>query len=229
LIYRSLQKLLPGPLRRYLLHFESAIEDAVSGFAKRLPAHARILDAGAGEGSYKHLFTAHRYTGVDLGIGDSTWNYSTLDALADLTALPFPDDCFDAVINIVTLEHVREPGAVLRELARSLKPGGALLLIVPHEWEEHQIPHDFYRYTRYGVRHLLEDNGFDVHDIQPVGGFFRLLSRRLLNALQFFPGPLMLFAAIFFAPPALLMPLFDGLDRERRFTLGFICVAYKRS
>ena len=41
--------------------------------------------------------------------------------------------------------------------------------------------------------------------IQPVGGFFRLLSRRLLNALQFFPGPLMLVAAIFFVPPALVL------------------------
>ena len=229
LTYRSVQNLLPAPLRRYVLHFESAIEDTVAGFAQRLSAGARILDAGAGEGSYKHLFTAHRYTGADLGIGDTTWNYSTLDVLADLTALPFRNECFDAAINIVTLEHVREPGAVLRELARSLRSNGSLLLIVPHEWEEHQIPHDYYRYTRYGVRHLLEDNGFEVQDIRPVGGFFRLLSRRLLNALQFFPGPLIFLAAIFFAPPALVMPLFDGLDRERRFTLGFICVAHKRS
>jgi hypothetical protein len=50
-----------------------------------------------------------------------------------------------------------------------------------------------------------------------------------LNALQFFPGPLMLVAAVFFAPPALLLPLLDPLDKERSFTLGYICSARKPS
>ena len=62
-----------------------------------------------------------------------------------------------------------------------------------------------------------------------MGGFFRLMSRRLLNALQFFPGPLMFVAAIFFAPPALVLPLLDPLDQERNFTLGYICSARKPS
>jgi len=60
-----------------------------------------------------------------------------------------------------------------------------------------------------------------------VGGFFRLLSRRLFNALQFFPGPLMFVAAIFLVPPALILPLFDGIDRSRNFTLGYVCSAKK--
>jgi SAM-dependent methyltransferase len=227
LIYRGLQSSLPAPVRRYILHFEAAIEEAVAGFASGLAPGARILDAGAGEGSYKHLFAKQRYTGVDLGIGDSNWNYASLDAIADLTAIPFHDGTFDAAINVVTLEHVREPEIVIAELARVLKRGGQMLLIVPHEWEEHQIPHDFFRYTRYGVQHLLEKAGLKAVAIEPVGGFFRLLSRRLFNALQFFPGPLFFIAALFFGPPALVMPLLDGLDKERRFTMGFICRAEK--
>ena len=123
----------------------------------------------------------------------------------------------------------REPAAVIAELARVLKPGGRMLLIVPHEWEEHQIPHDYFRYTRYGVRYLLERAGLTPVAIEPVGGFFRLLSRRLFNALQFFPGPLFFVAALFFGPLALILPLFDPLDKERRFTMGFICRAEKRS
>lgn len=228
MIYRGLQSALPAPVRRYILHFESAIEDAAAAFAGELAAGARVLDAGAGEGSYKHLFSRQRYTGVDLGIGDATWNYASLDVVADLTAVPFRSECFDAAINIVTLEHVREPAAVIAELGRVLKPGGRMLLIVPHEWEEHQVPHDFFRYTRYGVQHLLERAGLTAVAIEPVGGFFRLLSRRLLNALQFFPGPAFLIAALFFGPPAVLMPLLDGLDKERRFTMGFICRVEKR-
>src|SRR5262249_25160700 len=88
-------------------------------------------------------------------------------------------------------------------------------------------PHDYYRYTRYGLKYLLGQAGFDEISIEPVGGFFRLLSRRLFNALQFFPGVLMIFAAIFFVPPALVLPLLDGLDQRRNFTLGFVCLATK--
>ena len=59
-----------------------------------------------------------------------------------------PHGAFEASLNVVTLECVREPGRVLAEIARALAPG-TYLLIAPHEWEEHQQPHDYYRYTRY--------------------------------------------------------------------------------
>ena len=130
-------------------------------------------------------------------------------------------------MNIVTLEHVREPRRVVEEIARVLKPGGRLLLVVPQEWEVHQAPHDYFRYTRYGLRYLLESAGLEVERIEPVGGYFRLLSRRLLNGLQFFPGVLFFPAALLFAPPALVLPWLDALDRERNFTLGYICRARK--
>jgi SAM-dependent methyltransferase len=228
-IYARTRSLLPRGLRNYVLHFEAAIEDAVRQFAASLRPGARVLDAGAGEGHYRSFFPAQRYLGLDLAVGDAAWDYSRLDVLGDLTALPFRDAVFDAALNIVTLEHVRDPARVLRELARTLAPAARLLLIVPHEWEEHQQPHDYFRYTRYGVEYLLRQAGFEGLDIRPVGGFFRLLSRRLLNALQFFPGPLMFVAAIFFVPPALLLPMLEPLDRRQNFTLGYICSARKPS
>ncbi len=184
-----------------------------------------MLDAGAGEGNYKRLFAKQRYCGLDLAVGDAAWNYSRLDVVGDLEHLPFADGTFDACLNVVTLEHVREPARVLCELARTLAPGGRLLLVAPHEWEEHQQPHDYYRYTRFGLEYLLKQAGFCEISIQPVGGYFRLLSRRLLGGLQFFPGPLIFVAAIFLVPPALVFPLFDGLDRKKSFTPGFICSA----
>src|SRR5712691_321644 len=211
------------------MHFETAIEDAVEDFSATLASGARLLDAGAGEGNYKRHFTSQRYFGLDLGVGDAGWNYSRLDVVGDVSALPFRDAAFDGCLNVVTLEHVREPGRAVAELARTLAPGGRLLLIAPHQWEEHQPPHDYYRFTRYGLQYLLHQAGLAEASIRPVGGFFRLLSRRLFNALQFFPGLWMLVAALFFVPPALLLPLLEPLDRRRNFTLGYICSARKPS
>ena len=144
-----------------------------------------------------------------------------------MLALPFAADTFDAALNVVTLEHVREPARVIEELFRVLRPGGRLLIIVPHEWEQHQIPHDYFRYTRYGMQYLLERAGFTGIVIEPVGGYFRLMSRRLLNGLQFFPAPWMMLVGLVVGPLALVAPLCDGLDREKNFTLGFVCRAYK--
>jgi SAM-dependent methyltransferase len=231
--YTGIAYRLPLFLRRHVLCFETDIEDAVRAFAGARAAGARLLDAGAGEGQYAHFFTGCRYCGVDLAVGDARWNYSQLDAVADLTALPFRTGAFDAAIHIVTIEHLREPARALAEIARALKPGGALLVAAPHEWEVHQAPHDYFRYTRYGLAYLLETAGFESLEIRPSGGYFRLLARRLLNGLQFFSGGIRwLFfipAAILVVPPALILPFLDFLDRDRNFTLGYICTARKRA
>ena len=227
--YQAIERRLPDFLRRHILHFESAIDTSLTSFATTLGRDARVLDAGAGERVHAKYFHDAHYVAVDLGIGDASWDYRKLDAIADLMALPFREGSFEACINIVTLEHVREPECALREMERTLAPGGRLLLIVPHEWEVHQAPHDYYRYTQFGIAYLLKKAGFEEFTIEPVGGYFRLLSRRLLNGLRFFPGPFFLLAALFLAPPALVLPWFDSLDRERNFTLGYICSARKRS
>lgn len=230
--YTAIAYRLPRGLRRHILHFETEIQDAAEAFAKSLKPAARVLDAGAGEGQYKHLFAAQRYCGVDLGVGDAAWDYSKLDVVADLTALPFRAGVFDAAVHIVTIEHLREPASAVAEMARALAPGGLLLLAAPHEWEVHQAPHDYFRFTRYGLQHVLEKAGLEILEIRPAGGYFRLLARRLLNGLQFFSGGarwlLFVPAALVLAPPALILPFLDGLDRDRNFTLGYICVARKR-
>jgi SAM-dependent methyltransferase len=229
--YTAFAYRLPRALRRHVLYFEAEIEEAVADFARRLPANARVLDAGAGEGQYARHFGHCRYHGVDLAVGDRTWDYSHIDAIADLTALPFPGACADAALMIVTIEHLPEPACALAELARTLVPGGVLLIAAPHEWEVHQAPHDYFRYTRYGLAYLLEKTGFAIEELRPAGGYFRLLARRLLNGLQFFAQGLrwLLFlpAAVLLVPPAMVLPLLDFLDRDRNFTLGYICRARK--
>lgn len=209
------------------MFFEVAIEDQLASFAGGLATGARVLDAGAGECQHASFFASQRYVAVDLAVGDPRWDYTCIDVIADLSVLPFQSESFDACINIVTLEHLPEPARALEEMYRVLGPEGKLLMIAPHEWEVHQAPHDYFRYTRHGLEYLLKRAGFRDYTIEPVGGYFRLMSRRLLNGLQFFRGPWMLAAGLCLVPPALIVPLFDGLDKWRDFTLGYVCVARK--
>lgn len=231
MLERRFGRFVPSFLLRRLMRVETEIEAAVGSFSDSLPSGARVLDAGAGEGRYARHFHGKRYIGVDLAIGDGDWNYSDLDALADLAALPVPDGAFDAVLNIVTLEHTPEPARVLCELARALKPGGRLLLVAPQQWEVHQAPHDYYRYTRHGLTYLLQDAGLHVEEMQPLGGYFTLLARRLVGSLNFFQSGVRWvffpFVVLAVGPAALLLPALDRLDSKKDFTLAYICVARK--
>jgi SAM-dependent methyltransferase len=228
----AVQGLLPRFLLRALDPFEAQMSDAVGEFARSLPAGARVLDAGAGESRYKPLFSAQRYVALDLAVGDVQWNYSGLDLLGDLECLPLADETFDAALNVVTLEHVRRPQAVIVELARVLRHGGRLLLVAPLEWEVHQAPHDYFRYTRHGLEHLLSSADLRVTRIEPVGGFFWLMARRSVNFLTFFQGGAKWILFVLLAPffglliPVLLYAI-DGFDQRRDFTLGYVCEATK--
>lgn len=229
--HRRIVNRLPRRLHRLILRFEAMIEDRVADFARSLPAGTRVLDAGAGECRYAREFSHCRYVAVDLAVGDADWDYSRLDGVADLARLPFRDGSFGAAINIVVLEHVRDPGAVLGELSRVLAPGARLLLAAPQEWGVHQAPHDYFRYTRSGLQWLLERAGFGDIEIEAGGGFFTLLGRRLLDSILYFQGGwrwlLFLPAAAVCGVSGVLLPMLDFLDPTRNTTLGYVCTARK--
>ncbi len=207
----------------YVMDFERRVDRAIQEFSQSLPAESSVLDAGAGEAHHKKYFPNLNYIAVDLAVGDVAWNYKKLNVIADISSMPFSSGSFDAVINIVTMEHVCEPVSVIAELARVTKPTGVLLLVAPMEWEEHQQPYDFFRYTRYGLTYLLKSAGYEVLSVEPCGGIFRVLSRRCFMALK-----AAWWLAPFLIPLGLLFPLFDRFDRRKNSTLGFICVARKR-
>ena len=103
-----------------------------------------ILDAGCGNG---------RYTRVLLKRADADATITAFDlsqrmlkrsrrrlksprvtlVSADLTRLPYPDGYFDAIVCGWVLEHLPDPRPGLHELARVMKPGGKLLLLVTED------------------------------------------------------------------------------------------------
>jgi ubiquinone/menaquinone biosynthesis C-methylase UbiE len=145
-------------------------------------AHGRLLDVGCGTKPYQEIFadSVSEHIGVDLPANASANpEAKNVEAYSMLPHLPFKDESFDVVLATEVLEHVSEPSGALAEINRVLKPDGVLLLTTPQSWGIHEPPHDYYRYTRYGLQYLAEKNGFQVALINSFGGFFALIGQRL--------------------------------------------------
>ena len=112
-------------------------------------------------------FRRGRYIALDAGYGDSAWDYSRLDIRGDLENIPLLHDSVDCILCMVVLEHTQNPRQVIREFARILKPEGTLVMVVPFLWEEHQAPHDYFRFTRYGVHCLFESSSLRLGSGKP--------------------------------------------------------------
>lgn len=154
--------------RTYLHHFVSRAGEAVE------PGQL-VLDAGAGDAPYRKLFAHAHYETADF-VAVKGKKYAEPDYVCDLAQIPVEDARFDHVVLTQVLEHIPEPATVLAELNRVLKPGGTLWLTAPLFYAEHERPYDFYRYTRYGLRHLLEAAGFAVREIEWMEGYLGTLS-----------------------------------------------------
>ena len=161
----------------------------LDAFARRAAASVRdgatVLDAGAGASPYREHFSHCKYETADFC--QSNREYAAIDYVGDLSRIPVEDDRYDMVFMTQVLEHLPEPLAVLKEISRVLKPGGALWCSAPLFFEEHEIPYDFFRYTRYGLRHLAEAAAFQVREIEPLEGYFGTLAYQLEAAARFLP------------------------------------------
>jgi ubiquinone/menaquinone biosynthesis C-methylase UbiE len=131
--------------------------------AKHIPElNGSVMDFGCGSKPYKSLFKVSEYIGVDFkGQGHSHEN-EIIDVYYDGHHLPFEDQRFDGIFSSEVFEHVFNLEEMLKELNRVLKPGGKLLVTCPFAICEHEVPNDFARYTSFGLKDLLERNGFEI-------------------------------------------------------------------
>ena len=188
-----------------------------------LPAGGLVLDAGAGENApYRNCFLQHRYESADIVPGAVTY-------VCDVASIPVEDDRFDIVVCTQVLEHVPEPTVVLAELYRVLKPGCKLWLSAPFYYEEHLQPYDFFRYTRFGMRSLIERAGFVIEELIPLEGYFGALSYQMHVARRCLPirpaaygggviGDFAAVLALLMRPASfVLSQAYAGLDRRSKF------------
>jgi ubiquinone/menaquinone biosynthesis C-methylase UbiE len=164
----------------------------------KIPVGSRILDAGAGQQQFRKFCGHLRYVSQDFaqydgqgdgaGLQDGKWDTSKIDIVSDINAIPRDNGSFDAVLCTEVLEHVPDPVAALRELARLARPGGWLILTAPFCSLTHMAPYHFATgLSRYFYRHHLPRLGFEIIDLQENGNFFEYLAqetRRLRGISQ---------------------------------------------
>ena len=68
---------------------------------------------------------------------------------------------------------------MLESAWRVLRPGGVLLMTAPQMVALHEAPYDFFRYTVFGVKHLLSQARFRNIEVTGMGGFSSMIAQQL--------------------------------------------------
>jgi ubiquinone/menaquinone biosynthesis C-methylase UbiE len=175
-----------------------------------------LLDAGAGAGIYKPLVLSkgYEYVGIDIKPRSPDIIYG------DVTNIPFPENCFEVVLCVDTLEHVEKDYVAIKEMHRVLKPRGMLIAHTPNSAQTHilaefpeQSDHVRKGYTREQLEFLGRAAGFTRMDIYPTFNVLETIGWELINLMRQ-------------NSDIDLRRLID-FDLEKFKNLGWLCIAWK--
>lgn len=145
------------------LHYLGAV-DLVEAIKTMAPLDApRVLDYGCGGSPYRSLFSGSVYHRADLA-GDPTLDF----IYGPDGRLPAEAGGYDFVLSSQVLEHVGDPALYLAECWRVLKPGGQLLVTTHGTFRDHACPHDYWRWTAFGLSKLIAGAGFDILAVKKI-------------------------------------------------------------
>lgn len=207
ILFLSRSRYIPRKLQR-----NHILKEAVDQY------YDTIIDVGGGQSKYKKILKYKNYISTDIEdrIGDGS--VVIVDANK---GLPFKTASADLVICTEVLEHLHTPSAAVAEMYRVLKPGGKIVITVPFVWPEHEAPVDFYRYTQWGVTHLLVSAGFQRAVIKNTNGYWVTMSVLLVSKMR----------SLIFSPLVLILNLailfIYKFEKPSAFPLGVHVVAYK--
>lgn len=174
-------------------------------FVQAHASHGLTLDIGAQNGPYAAFFPHRVALDIRPGIG--------VQVIGDAQALGLADAAFDVVLCTEVLEHLPEPQRAIDEMRRVLKPGGTLLLTTRFLFPIHDAPHDYFRFTKYGLRHLLR--GFEILELEEetdsVGSLAVLVQRLGMQAHTVGPAPM---RAIWLVAARMVRPFGFLISRE---------------
>ncbi len=128
------------------------------------------LDVGCADGKLaSYLAPECRYVGLDYPETAVKLYHTRPAVFADAAQLPFSDSVFDTVLLLDTFEHLSNPENALLEASRVLKSNGTLLMTIPFAYPVHDAPHDFQRFTEFGLRIRAARAGLVVKEVLAIG------------------------------------------------------------
>lgn len=135
-----------------------------------------VLDVGAGHYSrYQKFFKYDKYIKMDINHAEH------VDVVGSVDSIPLQDESVDSVVCTQVFEHIKYPDKGASEIFRILKKGGYVLLTVPQTNELHEEPHDYFRYTKYGLNRIFNDAGFVNEVMEQRGGFFSTTAQMFIR------------------------------------------------
>lgn len=181
----------------------------------------RVLDLGSSAGSFsrsrsrsfepsrRSLTEAALYVSVDI-------NRSAKPMVtADAHQLPFASESFDVVVANNVIEHLQDPACGVAEMKRVLRPRGIVLYTIPFLYPVHEAPHDYTRFTAYGLRRLFRE--FQLIEVHARGGAFSTIAQLIFLATRGagLAGPPL---RVVMYPLLWMMVQLDRWDRSEAFT-----------
>jgi len=129
-----------------------------------LPRESKLVDIGSGKEQFADIFRQFPYRGLD----HEAYYPNTI--VCDVSkGLLIPDGDADIITLSNTIEHIPDTSALLKECRRVLCKGGILVATVPFVLGEHQLPHDYNRYTHVQLERLCRAAGFENVSVMPLG------------------------------------------------------------
>ena len=128
---------------------------------------ARILEIGSGRqdmGEDAYSFRRLFHESNEFVQSDVEPSYG--HAVVDVTTMDF-DEEWDLVLCVSVVEHVPDFRAATTRVHRALRPGGRAVIVAPMCFPYHDEPHDYWRFTVHGLRHMLSD--FESVDVRSRG------------------------------------------------------------
>lgn len=118
-------------------------------FIKKYQSNGLTLDIGCGTSPYAKYFPNR--TGLDIK------RVEGVDVVGSIYQLPFEDEKFDNILCTEVLEHLHSSKEAIDEMRRVLKKKGLLILSTRFLFPLHDVPGDYYRFTKYGLKHLFRE------------------------------------------------------------------------
>lgn len=208
----------------YLAHFFGGIQFNISAkkFVRSLPKDKVIINVGSGERKL-----GERVISLDL------YNFIGVTLVASASNLPLQDNSVDAVVCDSLLEHVQNPGEVMKEINRVLKPGGLVYVGTPFIIGYHSAPGDYFRWTKSGIRQLCKD--FKEIEFKvaygPTSAFVSILSHWLAILFSFnisvLYGVWLIFFMILLSPMQFIDLLISRYKSADNIAMGFYFIGKK--